>query len=419
MKAYIGKSHPSGTVKTPSSKSYTIRGLVCAALAKGESLILYPLGSDDTFACSEVLRQIGAKVESNGPDWWIEGGNLHAPSGDLFCRDSAATLRFMTAVCAAIPGRSRLTAGASLSRRPVRPLIEAMKQLGIDCHSQGDYPPVVVNGGNLRGGVTVLPGDISSQYVSALLFMAPFASEGIVIRLSTPLESKPYVMMTLDCLQRFGISAGFSPSMDEFEVVKQDYEPARYQVEGDWSSASYFLALGAAAGDVEVTNLEPGSLQGDRMMINFLREMGARIEVKDKSVRVAESQLRPLRADLTDCIDLLPTVAALAALADGFSELSGIERARLKESDRVAAVMQGLARTGIRADIEQDRLMIKGGRPRGGGIDSRNDHRMAMAFSILGAAAGDMVIEQAESVTKTYPEYWSEFRRIGGEVRLE
>jgi len=324
----------------------------------------------------------------------------------------------MTAICSLISGKCRLTAGPSLSKRPVKPLVQALEQLGVNCSCQGELPPVIVEGGRLRGGVTELPGDISSQFVSALLFISPFAEEGMTIRLTTPLESKPYVMMTLDCLQRFRITVGFSEELDEFEVLTQRYKPAKYSVEGDWSSASYLLALGALSGEVEVENLNPESLQGDKMMLNFLRDMGACVEMDKDSVTVVKSRLKAIQADLSDCIDLLPTMAVLAAAANGVSEFVGIERARIKESNRVSALREGLEKMGIKVGEERNRLIITGSRPKGSVIDSRDDHRIAMAFSILGSVVGGTIISNAECVSKTYPAFWGVLKGLGGEVKI-
>jgi len=279
--------------------------------------------------------------------------------------------------------------------------------------------PVVVNGGRLRGGNTELPGDISSQFVSALLLAAPFAEKGMRLRLTKPLESKPYVLMTIECLERFGIKVECSAALDEFSVAKQTYRPARYEVEADWSSAAYFLALGAVSGRVEVVNLNPKSIQADRFMLNLLRRMGAVVETERNWVRVRKTRLNPLRADLSDCIDLLPTVAVLAAVARGTSELIGIERARIKESNRVAAVREGLEQMGVKVSEEEDKLTIVGSKLRGAVIDSHNDHRIAMAFSILGILAGNTTINNAECVNKTFPQFWDILRSIGGKVRTD
>ena len=419
MKVLIDKSEISGTVSAPPSKSYTIRGLMCAALARGESEIAHPLSSEDTGAAANVLSRVGVRVRPEVGRWRVSGGDFHGPGEDLFCGDSAATLRFMTAIGSIVPGKCRLVAGPSLAGRPVGPLVRALRQLGVDCQSRGEVAPVVVSGGRLKGGVTELPGDISSQFISALLFVAPFAEEGVKIKLTAPLESKPYVLMTLDCLKNFGIKVKHSPALDEFEVARQSYRPTRYEIEGDWSSASYFLALGAVAGDVTVENLNPESPQGDKMMLNFLREMGAPVEVDRNSVVVRKSRLKAIKADLTDCIDLLPTMAALAAAAEGTSEFTGIARARLKESDRVAAVSEGLQRMGVAVTEEKDKLIIAGSEPKGAVIDSHNDHRIAMSFSILGALAGGTTVNGAECVNKTFPGFWAILKSIGGKVRID
>jgi len=418
MKASISKSEIKGKVRAPSSKSYTIRGLMCAALAKGESELIHPLTSDDTEAALNVLSQIGVDIHQKNDSWQVKGGNFHQPATDLFCGESAATLRFMTAICSLVPGKCRLVSGPSLSRRPVKPLIQALRQLGVNCSCQGEVAPVVVDGG-LRGGVAELPGNISSQFVSALLFISPFADKGVKIRLTTPLESKPFVLMTIDCLEKFGIKVNYSKDLTEFEVSKQIYKPTRYKVEGDWSSASYFLALGALSGEVKIENLNPESWQGDKIILNFLKDMGAWVKTDKNSITVRRSKLNAIRADLSDCIDLLPTVAVLAASADGVSELVGIERGRIKESNRVSAVREGLQKMGIKAQEERNRLIIAGSTPKGSIIDSKGDHRVAMAFSILGSVVGETVINDAECVSKTFPQFWEVLKSIGGEVKID
>jgi len=418
MKVLIDKSEIKGKVKAPPSKSYTVRGLMCAALAKGKSGVISPLTAEDTQAAANVLGQVGIRVLQQDKLWKVAGGNLHKPDTDLFCGESAATLRFMTAICSLIPGRCHMVTGPSLARRPVKPLVQALKQLGVNCSSQGEVAPVTVEGGRLKGGVVELPGDVSSQFVSALLLISPLAEEGVTIRLTTPPESKPFILMTLDCMKEFGVKAEYTKDLREFTILKQNYKPARYEVEGDWSSASYFLALGALAGEVEVANLNQQSRQGDKMIIKFLKDMGASVQTNRDSFTVRKSELKAIRADLSDCIDLLPTVAVLAAVAGGISELTGIDRARLKESDRVTAVKEGLERMKVKVIEERDRLAIVGSAPKGSTIDPRGDHRLAMAFGILGTKVGGTVIDDAGCVAKTYPRFWEELKSIGGEVNI-
>ena len=418
MKAFIEKSEPKGSLTAPPSKSYTIRALMGAALAKGKSEIIHPLISDDTGAARAVLGKIGVNISPQKDSWRVSGGSFHQPDGELFCGESAATLRFMTAICSLVPGKCRLTAAPSLAKRPVEPLIRALRQLGVNASRPGENAPITVEGGGLRGGTVELAGDISSQFVSALLLIAPFAEDGLSLKLTTPLQSKPFVLMTIDCLSKFGIQTGFSKELDEFKISRQAYRPARYEVEGDWSSASYFLALGAISGGIEVDNLNPESLQGDKIILNFLPDMGASVEVKPNSVVVKKSRLKAIRADLADCIDLLPTMAVLAAVADGTSELTGIERAVTKESNRVAAVKEGLTRMGIAVNETSNKLIITGSAPKGALINSRGDHRIAMAFSLLGSVAGDTIIDGAECVAKTFPDFWDKLKSLGGRVKI-
>jgi len=419
MKVNIEKSDIGGKVAVPPSKSYTIRGLMCAALAHGESQIIHPLYADDTEAAVRVLANIGVGVQRLKDLWRVSGGNLRPPGADLDCGDSAATLRFMMAIGSLVPGRCRLTAGVSLAKRPVGPLVKALRRLGVDCSADGDVAPVVVNGGRLKGGETELPGDVSSQFVSALLLVSPLAEEGMRIRLTTPLESKPYVAMTIDSMAKFGIRVAVSPEMDDFYTTRQTYHPASYIVEGDWSSASYFLALGAVSGGMQVKNLNPASLQSDKVMLEFLAQMGAEVEVLPNAIKVKSSRLKALRADLSNCIDLLPTMAVLASVAEGTSEFVGISRARIKESNRVAAVREGLERMGLKVAEEKGRMIITGSNLKGAVIDSHNDHRIAMAFSILGTLAGNTVINGAECVNKTFPEFWDILRNIGGRLKID
>ena len=417
MKVSLNKSEVSGKITVPPSKSYTIRGLMCAALAKGASEIVHPLLSDDTEAAADVLQKIGVDVQKSDNSWRVNGGHFRRTNSELFCGDSAATLRFMTAICSLMPGESRLTAGSSLSQRPIKPLLRSLDQLGVKVTSDEDHPPVTVVGGRLKAIETDIPGNVSSQFISALLLIAPFAERGLRIRLTKPLESRPYVMMTLLSLRKFGIQV--TKLLDKFIIERQIYPPAIYEVEGDWSSASYFLALGALCGDLELENLSSASWQGDRVMMDYLRDMGAGVEVVRGSIKVQKSDLKPLRVNLSDSIDLLPTVAVLAAAAKGESVFTGITRATLKESDRLNAIQKGLKNMGISVGLEKDRMTIIGGELKGAEIDSKGDHRIAMAFGVLGLMVGDTVIDGAECVSKTYPQFWDVLKSIGGEVHTD
>ncbi len=422
MKAMISKSVIKGSVSIPASKSMTIRALMCAALSAGESEIFRPLVSDDTNAAAAVLEQVGTIILKRDDVWKVTGGKLRIAQEDLNCGESAATLRFMAAICSLIPGHHRLIGGPSLSQRPVGALVAALQKLGVKISTEKSGTlPVNIEGGTFQGGATEIPGDVSSQFISALLLVSPFAPKGVTIKLTTPLTSRPYILMTLWCLKQFGIN--IQQEGDRFIILPQSYTPTSIEIESDWSSASYFLALGALSEEgVLVQNLNLTSLQGDRVMIDILRSMGAKVTVTRRSVAVSHNHLRGIHADFSDCIDLLPTVAALAALAEGNTELTGIQRARIKESNRVAAVREALVKLGVAVSEDENRLSITGGVSASKSpvvINSCGDHRIAMAFSVLGAALGNVVIDNAECVTKTFPAFWGEFKKIGGEVKID
>jgi 3-phosphoshikimate 1-carboxyvinyltransferase len=417
MNLTIEKSNINGHVVVPSSKSYTLRGLICAAMAGGETEIISPLASDDTDAALDVLRNLGISVKQEGDVWRVNGGNFKPTGQDLNCRDSGVTFRFMVAIAAVIPGKHKLVPSAGLAKRPIAPLTEALGQLGVKLGTAPDGA-ITVEGGTLEGGGARIVGNISSQFISALLLVAPRAKKPVKIHVTTTLESKPFAGMTVEYLEKFGIKVSVSEDYREFSIAQQQYRPARFRIEGDWTSASYPLALGALLGEVEAENLNPASLQGDRMILEFLRQMGARININGDTIttgkgRLKAGRLKAISADFADVTDLLPTMGVLAACAEGVSEFTGIARTRLKESNRVTSLKEGLTRMGIKVIEEENRLLITGGTPRGAGIETFNDHRNAMAFSIPGALAGNTTINGAECVAKTYPEYWEVVESIG------
>lgn len=418
MKVTIYKSIINGSVRAPSSKSYTIRALMCAAMASGKSRINFALNSDDTKASLNVLRKVGVRIDQEEESLLVNGGMFHEAQCDLYCSDSATTLRFMTAIASVIPGKTRLVSGPTLVKRPIEPLIQVLRQIGVNCYLCENESTVVVEGGGLNGGLVKLAGNVSSQFLSALLLIGPFAEKGIRIKLNSPLQSKPYILMTIECLKKFGIHIEFSENFTQFMVTKQFFRPTEYVVEGDWSSASYLLALGAVTGRIEMKNLKLESMQGDKILLYFLREMGALIESNEDSIIVKSSGLRAIKADLKDCIDLLPTMAILAATATGTSEFVGISRGRIKESNRVAAVVEGLRRLGLEITEERDRLLITGNEPHNAIIESWKDHRIAMAFAILGLKNGGITINNADCVSKTFPGFWKIIEHVGGQITI-
>ena len=326
MKIVMGKSHVNGRVSAPSSKSMTHRALICSALASGDSVIRSPLISDDTEYTRTVLRELGIRCSSKSNRWDVIGGKLMEPESELYCGESGTTIRFVTALCSLVDGTCSLTGGPFLSKRPIGPLLEALKQLGIKCESAGGYPPVKVYGtGRISSGDVRIRGDVSSQFISALLFVAPFGDDSTRIITTTPLESKPYVQMTMETQGMFGVSIQASEDLQEYLIESQEYRPTDVGIEGDWSSAAYLLAAGTLSGKVSVNNLSPNSIQADKIILEILRDMGAQIKMRDDSCEVVKSELDAIETNLMDSPDIFPVIASLCATASGLSVLKGLK----------------------------------------------------------------------------------------------
>ena len=370
-------------------------------------------------ATLNAVKMLGVAVKASENEWIVEGGSLKAPGEAIYCGESGTTIRLMTAVCALADGPVTLTAAPSLSRRPMEPLLDALSGLGVDVHSEAGYPPITVYGkGMISGGETMLPGHVSSQFVSAMLLVAPMTRNPLTVRVTTPLQSWPYVKMTMDAMESFGVKASASTGRNTFTTPTKKYIASKVNVEGDWSSASYLLAAGAVGGEVTVGNLDPGSSQADTAILDILSRMGAELTVKGDEVTCSRSQLKAVKANFSDYPDLFPMVSALCTVAEGTSELTGLGRLRLKESDRVAAMAEGLTRMG--AEVKEDSGVVKiiGGTVKGAELNPYNDHRIAMSLGILALSAeGETTILDAGCVTKSYPGFWDHLERLGVNVR--
>ncbi len=416
MRVHIAPSRVCGLVHVPGSKSYTIRAAVCAAIADGESVISGAQISDDATAAFQCLRQLGPGIGDVDDLIHVEGGDLHAPREALWCGESGATFRFLAALAATVPGETTLRCAPSLARRPMAPLVDAILQLSVPCRFDAATGTLVVYGRRQSSGLVTLRADVSSQFLSAMLMSGPRYEAGLRVKLSTPVVSERYVEMTKACMCAFGADVGALQNNDEFVVSAGGLVPARYSVEGDWSGAAALLALGALVGDVRVATLWETSLQADVKILSLLERMGAGVNVVDGIVGVTQAPLDACDFQLSDAIDLLPVACALAATARGVTKLSGIARARDKESDRVTAMADGLTRLGVDVEVGEDEMRIRGGVARGGSVSSAGDHRIAMAFGILGAAVGDITVDGAECVSKTYPGFWNVLTGLGVKV---
>ena len=415
-----------GTVKAPPSKSFTHRAIIAASLSEGRSTIKNTLFCDDTSATLEACRMLGARIDqSERGTLEIDGRSKPLTPDDVIdCRDSASTMRFLAPVCALADGISVLTGGQSLRLRPMEPVLSTLMQLGVLCYSaRGDNrPPLIVFGGGIAGGEAVLKGDVSSQFTSGLLFASPLGEKDTDIILSTPLESRPYVEITLNVLRKHELRFETKSDYRRFHVpCQQTYSPSDHVIEGDYSSAAFLLAAAATTNsNVKVTNLRNGSVQGDRAIVKLLREMGVQVKVGKGSVEVqnVENELRPVNVDLKDNPDLIPVITVASCFADGKSLIHGAKRLRLKESDRETALLSELTKMGAKVKSAKGVIQVEGTKSlKGAQLDSHGDHRIAMACVVAGlGAAGTTTVKGIECINKSYPDFVRDIVSLGADV---
>ncbi len=412
----------SGQVCAPSSKSYTQRMVIAAALSHGVSKVSNPLLSDDTEATLGAVTALGAKVKTAEGCWTIEGTALKSAKEPIDCRESGATLRFMIPVAALADGSSTLVFRGSIEKRPVEPLLASLKELGakVRVGKLGDKDAVFVEGGGIVGGETSVAGDVSSQFISGLMFACPMAEVDTEIMLTSPLESADYVKMTEAVLVHHGIRV---PAHENHIHIpaNQTYTPQDGRVPGDFSSAAFLLAAAAiTTSNVQISNLDYETVQGDKAIIGTLKHMGVNGKVCVDNVEIEGSgtPLTPVEVDAKNIPDLVPAIAALACYAKGTSHIFGAQRLRFKESDRLQSLFAELSKMGAQIGLENDGLLIEGSnRLHGVTIDPHNDHRIAMACTIAALGAeGETTIQNAECVRKSYPQFFTHLRQIGANV---
>jgi 3-phosphoshikimate 1-carboxyvinyltransferase len=405
----------------PGSKSYTQRALIIGALGKGTSFLRGALLSEDTRHLIASLRSLGSEILIKGEDIIITGtsDNIRNPQEEIYLGDNGTAMRFLTGLVSLGKGAFILNGSRRLCQRPIKPLLDALKVLGVDARSKngGGFPPVLVRANGLRGGRVTLTDIESSQYVSSLLICAPFARKDTVIELQGRTRSLPYIDMTIQTMGDFGVEVIRETPNRYFVKSAQRYEGTRYRIEGDVSSASYFfLAAALQGGRVRVQNISPGTLQGDIGLLPILERLGCAVIRGDEWVEVVGGELisGDYAFDLGDMPDMVPTLSVLAAIRPGRTIIENISHLRIKESNRLKAVVTELKKTGVRAEERDDGLVIHGNRPHDAEIETYNDHRIAMSFAILGLTApGIRIRDDGNCVNKSFPGFWEELTQLG------
>ncbi len=396
-----------GKVKAPGSKSVTHRALVCAALAKGTSRIEGALLCDDTLATARCLSSLGAKFEKD----FVDGTGTLEKGGTLQCQESGSTLRFLLPVACLSRQECTVMASGPLQNRPIQPLVDALRQMGANAEAQNGSLPVKTRPG-LSGGTCALPGDVSSQFVSGLLFALPLCKKDSEITLTSPLQSKPYADLTVKTLRQFGVNV--EENENNYQIAaSQSYAPQNFKVEGDYSSAAFWLVAAAINGSITVGNLDPKSLQADKAIVSLLKRMGADVKQNGHEATAASSKLEGIEIDVSPFPDLMPILSVAGCFAKGTTRLYNASRLRIKESDRLHSMAVELRKMGAKVEERQDELVIRKSRLKGASLESHGDHRIAMSLTIAALnAEGKSELDSPDCVSKSYPAFFNELGKL-------
>jgi 3-phosphoshikimate 1-carboxyvinyltransferase len=406
-----------GRFRAPGSKSITNRALVCASLAHGRSVLENASDSDDTGLFANGLNQMGVLVQKSGSDLIVEGhgGRLYAPKFPIPVGNAGTTLRFLLSLSALAQGTVVCEGSERMGERPIEDLLEPLRALGIDAVRTPGRSRYEITGATLKGGEVTVRGDKSSQFLSSLMMVLPYAQGDVRLLVEGELISVSYVKMTLEVMRNFGVSPDVEDSFCRFLFSAGDrYSPRRFRVESDASGASYGLAAPAiAGGDTLVEDLTLESIQGDAGFAEILRRMGCSVDQEADGVRIRrEGELRGIDVDMNTMPDVVPTLAVTALFASGRTSIRNVAHLRYKESDRLSALGEELRKLGARVVIYDDGLEVHPGALQGALLDTHDDHRLAMAFALAGLRVPGVRIENPDCVRKSFPQFWNEFERL-------
>ncbi|MHC4608050.1 MAG: 3-phosphoshikimate 1-carboxyvinyltransferase [Planctomycetota bacterium] len=403
------------TLRVPGSKSITNRALVTAALAEGRSTLTNASLSDDSRYLTGALRKVGVPVEVEGTTCTVEGcgGEIAPGGGTLFMGNAGTALRFFTSVACLGKGRYVVDGDRRMRSRPIEPLVAALAQLGPDISCVNGCPPVTVKADGLRGGTAKIDASLSSQYVSSILMAAPCSREGVVLQLTGPLTSEPYVAMTEEVMKRFGVQVRRAGE-DQFDVAAGRYAGREYEVEGDAASAGYFFAMAAVTGGrARVEGIGRGCAQAEFGLVALLERMGCEVDAADDYVEVRGGKLAAIDADMNRCPDSVLALCAAALFAGGTTHVRNVANLRVKETDRIAALAAELAKFGAKVEEREDGLSITPpAEAAAAEVATYDDHRMAMAFSVAGAVV-PVTIQNPGCVSKSFPGFFERLKGMG------
>ncbi|WP_079428090.1 3-phosphoshikimate 1-carboxyvinyltransferase [Clostridium oryzae] len=416
--SFLSSRKLSGTVAIPSSKSLSHRSIICAALADGESTISNLSFSKDIDATISILKNLGAQFKKSASALVVSGtGKLKLISNRLFCEESGSTLRFLIPVALLQNEPVEFDGKGKLGERPLDPYFRIFDRQQIKYSHTDNYLPLYIEG-TLKPDVFEIPGNVSSQFISGLLFALPLLDSDSEILIQGILESKPYIDLTLDSLKNFGIKID-NLNYERFKISgNQHYIPKDITVEGDFSQAAFFLAAGVINGDIYCDNLSSDSLQGDKAIVDLLITMGGNITKENNMLHAQTSFLNGIEIDASQIPDIVPILAVCAAVSQGTTTIYNASRLRIKECDRLKAISSELNKIGADVEEKEDSLIIHGKETLDGGlVDSWNDHRIAMSMAIASLKCKNkLTITNCEAINKSYPDFYKDIKNLGGDL---
>lgn len=424
MQTVISPSSPSGRIAAIPSKSHVHRLLICAALSEKRSLIHCSGTSEDIDATADCLSSLCADIKREESVFYVDGRKTDNPAGSeyktLRCRESGSTYRFLFPVVCALGANCSFILEGRLSQRPMEALFKVLEGKGISIEGKGSDEVKV--SGSLRSGTFTIPGDISSQFISGLIFALPLLDGDSIIEITGSVESRKYIDITLDAVRAFGIKVYEEDRLMRIPGNQSYISPGELVAEGDWSNAAFWLCCGALSRkEISLTGLNPDSLQGDKEICNILEKFGAGIRASENEFTVIPGKLKGAEIDASQVPDLVPAIAAVAAGAGGRTLIKNAARLRLKESDRLKSVSEVLSNLGADIKETEDGLIISGSEIiSGGSVDSWGDHRIVMMAAITSAiCSSDVIINNSSAVNKSYPKFFEDFKLLGAAVHTK
>ena len=419
MNCKVEKSKIKGEINCPSNKSYTHRGIFLASLAGNNSKVENALLSADTKATIEACKKFGAVIEVNDSDIIVKKSiKIGTNVPEINTENSGTTIRIAVGIASLFSEEITLTGDASLQKRPMQPLLDALSSIGAKCSSTNGNPPIKIKGSIIGGDISI-PGNLSSQFISSLLISAPLTKNGINLTIEGDLVSKPYLDATIATMKKFGVSVKTLIPYKKYNITPQIYKNTIFSVPIDFSSLALLLSFTVLNGEDVVIKGSMGNLpQGDEAFIDFLEQLGVSVTINDNEIKIkSPKKLKGGKFDLRNSPDLLPPLAILSLISSKPIEIVNVKHARLKETDRIAILARELPKIGIKVDEKEDGLILESSDSlTGAKLDSENDHRLFMAFCIAGTYIGNCIVTDSKSVEVSYPNFIEEMNRLGAKI---